>query len=340
MTTTKEEKIVSCDIVGNMKKILIIQTAFIGDVILATAMIEKLSDFYPELKIDFLVRKGNESLLKDHPKLNEVLIWDKKSSKHFNLFKIWRKIRKGRYDVVVNLQRFLSSGVLTAFSGISMKLGFRKNPLSVFFTTRFGHQISLDDNSPHEIVRNHQLIRELTNDQVAKPKLYPSMKDFAIVRETDDYVTMSPTSVWFTKQWPAEKWVALINKIPKKCKVFLLGAPADKAACQKMMEASEHPNVFVKAGELSLLQSAALMKGAIMNYVNDSAPLHLASAMNAPVTAVFLSTVPQFGFTPLSDNSIVCETSLDLPCRPCGLHGKSACPEGHFKCAEIEVINL
>ena len=242
--------------------------------------------------------------------------------------------------MVVNLQRFLSSGVLTALSGVSMKLGFTKNPLSVFFTTRFQHQISTEDNSPHEIERNHQLILALTDEQVAKPKLYPSMKDFALVRVTEEYVTMSPTSVWFTKQWPAEKWIGLINKIPKKCKVFLLGAPADQTACQKMAVASKHPNVIVKAGELSLLQSAALMKGAIMNYVNDSAPLHLASAMNAPVTAVFLSTVPQFGFTPLSDNSSVCETSLDLPCRPCGLHGKGACPEGHFKCAEIEVYPM
>jgi len=320
-----------------MKKILIIQTAFIGDVILATAMIEKLADFYPELKIDFLLRKGNESLLADHPKLNEILVWDKRSNKHINLFKIWRIIRKGHYDVVVNLQRFLSSGVLTAFSGVSNKLGFKKNPLSVFFTTRFQHQISVESNSPHEIERNHQLIQELTDDQVAKPKLYPSMKDFAMVRQTEDYITISPTSVWYTKQWPAEKWIALINKLPKDHNIFLLGAPADKLACQKIADRSEHPNVIVKAGELSLLQSAALMKGANMNYVNDSAPLHLASAMNAPVTAVFLSTVPQFGFTPLSDNSTVCETSLDLACRPCGLHGKSACPEGHFKCAEIEL---
>ena len=75
-----------------------------------------------------------------------------------------------------------------------------------------------------------------------------------------------------------------------------------------------------------------------MNYVNDSAPLHLASSMNAPVTAVFLSTIPQFGFTPLSDDSTVSETSLNLPCRPCGLHGKKACPEGHFRCAEIDVL--
>ena len=163
------------------------------------------------------------------------------------------------------------------------------------------------------------------------------MADFSKVRVGSDYVTISPTSVWFTKQWPAEKWVKLINVLPKNIKVFLLGAPTDKDVCGQIATQSNHPLVEVKAGELSLLQSAALMKNAQMNYVNDSAPLHLASSMNAPVTALFLSTVPSFGFTPLSDKSSVLETSEKLACRPCGLHGKSACPLGHFKCAEIDV---
>lgn len=70
-----------------------------------------------------------------------------------------------------------------------------------------------------------------------------------------------------------------------------------------------------------------------MNYVNDSAPMHFASAMNAPVTAVYCSTLPGFGFGPLSDKKFIIETTALLPCRPCGLHGRKACPESHFKCA-------
>jgi heptosyltransferase-2 len=84
---------------------------------------------------------------------------------------------------------------------------------------------------------------------------------------------------------------------------------------------------------MSFLQTAALMKDAKMNYVNDSAPLHLASSVNAPVTAIFCSTVPEFGFGPLSDNSYIVETEEDLDCRPCGLHGFAKCPKTHFKCA-------
>jgi heptosyltransferase-2 len=94
------------------------------------------------------------------------------------------------------------------------------------------------------------------------------------------------------------------------------------------------------AGKLSLLESAAIMAGARMNFVNDSAPMHLASAVNAPVTAVFCSTVPAFGFGPLSDNAFIAETTIPLDCRPCGLHGYTVCPKGHFKCAEIEIHTL
>ena len=70
-----------------------------------------------------------------------------------------------------------------------------------------------------------------------------------------------------------------------------------------------------------------------MNYVNDSAPMHIASAMNAPVTAIYCSTIKEFGFGPLSDVSYVIEEKQNIACRPCGLHGHKACPLGHFQCA-------
>jgi heptosyltransferase-2 len=77
-----------------------------------------------------------------------------------------------------------------------------------------------------------------------------------------------------------------------------------------------------------------------MNYTNDSAPLHLCSAVNAPVRAVFCSTIPEFGFGPLSGNSGVVQSHLELPCKPCGNHGKSACPKGHFDCGKISLTDL
>ncbi len=314
-----------------MKKFLVIQTAFIGDVILATSVVEKLNEFYPESQIDFLLRKGNESLLENHPILNDVLIWDKKNKKYDNLKSLSKSVKQEKYDVVINLHRFASSGLITAFSGAKEKIGFKKNPISFSFTKKVVHNIG---DGTHEIERNQQLIADLTDGIASKPKLYPSNKDYANVElyKVEKYVCIAPTSVWYTKQLPKEQWVKLIDKMKDKTKVYLLGGPSDFGSCEAITKETSHKNTINLAGKLSFLESAALMQTAEMNYVNDSAPLHIASAMDAPVTAFFCSTTPKFGFTPLSKNSKIIEVKEQLKCRPCGLHGKKDCPEGHFDC--------
>ena len=323
-------------------RFLIIQTAFLGDVVLATPVIEKLREYYPEDEIDFLVRKGNESLLKGHPLINEVLIWDKREHKLRNLWKMMREVRRRRYDYVINLQRFASSGFITVLSR-AYTIGFDKNPLSRFFTEKKPHVIGTDPHHyVHEVQRNLELVRALTNEKMVRPKLYPEKADYEKVKPfaTGRYLTMSPASVWFTKQLAREKWVELIREIGAGYTVYLLGAPGDASLCELILQEAGNPRARSLCGQLSLLQSAALMQGAVMNYVNDSAPMHLCSAMNAPVTAVYCSTVPYFGFGPLSDVSRVVETPEPLSCRPCGLHGYRECPQVHFKCAHTIPVEL
>lgn len=320
-----------------MNNILVIQTAFIGDAILATGILEKLHQHYPTAKIDYLVRKGNESLFTNHPFINKVLVWNKQEQKFKNLLNILKQVRKHKYDLTINLQRFASSGFITVCSGSKQTRGFKKNPLSFMFTKSFPHHIG---DGTHEIARNHQLIQDLTDKKPCKPKLYPTENNYFTIEQyiKEPYICIAPTSVWFTKQLPASKWITLINKQTKTLNIYLLGAPSDFNACENIKEKAKHSNCVNLAGKLSLLQSTALMEKAIMNYVNDSAPLHLASSVNAPVSAFFCSTIPNFGFGPLSDNATIFETTIDLKCRPCGLHGFKQCPKGHFNCAHsIEI---
>jgi heptosyltransferase-2 len=116
-----------------MQKILVIQTAFTGDVVLATALVEKLHKVYPDAEIDFLLRKGNEGLLKGHPFLNEVLVWNKKEDKFKNLLGLLKKIRSKKYDKVINLQRFASTGFLTGFQRPNKESVLTKILLVFFF---------------------------------------------------------------------------------------------------------------------------------------------------------------------------------------------------------------
>jgi len=320
-----------------MKKVLVIQTAFLGDVILATALVEKLNKCFPEIAIDMLVREGNEGLLKNHPLLSEVLVWKKKSGKWSNLFRILKEIRKNNYDAVFNLQRFFSSGFLTAFSGAAVKSGFDKNPMSFLFSHVSKHVIG--DNR-HEISRNMELLAPFCEGEIVKPRLFPSDDDFKKVESLirHPYVTMAPASVWFTKQLPEEKWQQMINQTDPSHQIYLLGGPGDVELCGRLEKTNSKAKVVNLAGKLNLLETAALMKDAVMNYVNDSGPLHIASAMNAPVTAFFCSTVPEFGFGPLSDQSYVIQTLEKLTCKPCGLHGYKSCPLGHFKCGTTILV--
>jgi len=319
-----------------VQKILLIQTAFIGDVILGTATIEKVHQYYPKAKIDFLVRKGNEDLLENHPLLNEVLVWDKQQQKKKNLLRMIRRIRHNRYDVVVNMQRFFATGLMTALSRAPQRIGFKKNPLAFLFSKKVDYAYGDDI---HEVDRVLGLIAHLTDNQRNRPKLYPSSTQFekiAPYQQNTPYLCMAPTSVWFTKQFLQTRWIELLKAIDQQYKespqVYLLGAPGDKAACNQIIEQSGYPKIQNLAGKLSLLESAALMKNAQMNYVNDSAPMHLASSMNAPVCTIYCSTTPAFGYGPLSENSTIVQVK-DLDCRPCGLHGHKQCPQGHFDCA-------
>jgi heptosyltransferase-2 len=336
---------------------LLIQPAFIGDVILATALVEYLAQREPSAPLDVLVRRGNEGLLVGNPHVRQVLIWDKKTKKYPNLLRLLRQIRQAEYGRVVTLQRFASTGFLTAFSGAPERVGFTENPFSRFFTRRVPHVIG---DGTHEVARNLSLLtheewrvksfstdflrnKELTT-RGAAPRLYPTPADEAAAAPyaaVGEYICLAPTSVWFTKQYPEEKWLELLAALPPALPVYLLGGPPDTAACERLTQAANRPGLVNLSGKLSLLASAALMRGAVLNYVNDSAPMHLCSAVDAPVCAIFCSTVPAFGFGPLSTFSRIVEHPGPLACRPCGLHGHARCPLGHFRCArEIETGQL
>ena len=342
-----------------MQKILVIQTAFIGDLVLATALVESLHEQYPQSSIDIVVRKGNEPLFNDHPFINELIVWDKKNSKYLNWLSILKKIRAKHYDVLINLQRFAATGLWTVLSNANTTIGFDKNPFSFLFTHKVKHDIStlnqnISASAVHEINRNHALTSSLGEFPLAMPKLYPTKSDYEKVKvyQAQKYITIAPASVWFTKQFPLTAWVSLINELKFEGPIYILGGPADKALGDAIVNevsklnsntsnisttsnaSSASKKIINLSGELGFLASAALQQKAVINYVNDSAPMHFCSAVNAPVVAIYCSTIPAFGFGPLSTNSFIVETQQKLSCRPCGLHGKKQCPLGHFNCAQ------
>lgn len=325
---------------ASSKTILIIQTAFIGDTILASHFARAVKDQYPHSKIHFFLRKGNESVIQGLPTIEKTWVWSKENGKTKNLIKLIMELRKIKFDMVFNLHRHFNSGLVTALMKSPMKVGFKQNPLSFFYTRKIHHQIP-DPRGWHEVQRNLELIpgfKIVDNSKIYKPELPLQEKNFQKVSPfvNEPYFVIAPASVWFTKAWSEEKFRELTTGLVQLGKVYFIGAPSDRELCDRIRK--DLPQTENLCGLLSLLDSAALMKNAKRVFVNDSAPLHLASCVNAKTTAIFCSTVPAFGYTPLADDSVVVDVGNSLSCRPCGLHGHKNCPLGHYKCSQdIEV---
>lgn len=319
-----------------MQKFLIIQTAFLGDVILATPVVSELHRLFPDAQIDLLVRKGNESLVQNNPHVNHTWVFDKKQGKWKQILQLIKQIRSEKYTTVINLHRFGSSGIITWRSGSKEKIGFDKNPFSFSYTRKIKHEIG---NGKHEVERNLETIAHLGAVNRLRPSLFPTKSDFDQIDKfkAASYFTLAPASVWFTKQLPENKWVELALQLKTMGDVYLLGGPGDRELCKRIQIAADISDKNNLAGELSLMESAALIANATRCFVNDSGPLHIASAMNTPTTAFFCATIPDFGFGPLADDSEIKEVQENLDCRPCGLHGGKSCPKGHFKCGNIDV---
>jgi heptosyltransferase-2 len=222
-------------------------------------------------------------------------------------------------------------------SGAGYTSGFDKNPFAPFFTKKSPHIIATGpmDKYPMETERYQLLLEDITDKIPEQPRLHPTPDHFASVAALKQapFITISPSSVWFTKRYPPERWIKLIELLPASHNIYILGGPGDKELGDTLVNGTNRTNVFNQCGTLSYLQSAALMKDAQMNYANDSAPLHFAGAMNAPVTGVFCSTISWLGFGPTHNGGRIVEIDYPLQCRPCGIHGRKSCPEGHFKCA-------
>lgn len=322
----------------------LLQPAFLGDVVLATSLLESWHRHFPEHRPEVLVRRGAEGLFEDHPFVGRVHVWDRRGGrKYLRLLRLARQMRDGKERLVVNLHRHPSMAMLTRYIANGETVGFSAP------TARHAAGVRLAPHDfgdgRHETERNHGLIEPWLgpwNPESDRPRLHPADRH---VRAASEWPTgalvLAPASVWATKRWPSGHWSALADawteRNPGK-EVILLGGPADGELLGTVKQGCRVAAPRACAGGLDLLGSAALMCQSAAVVSNDSAPLHMAGAVDVPVVGVFCSTTPRFGFGVLpamrgGDRAADVEVGeASLGCKPCGPHGHARCPEGHFKC--------
>ncbi len=320
-------------------KVLVIQTAFFGDVILSLPLVQVLKEKKPDCSIDFMCIPKTSEILKGNPYINKVIIFDKhESAKGISGFRnIVSEVKKNKYDVVISVQRYTRSSIIAKLSGAEKRISYDNSSLPYFYTDKVPYS------QKHEISRVLDLLQPLgiVELKIIKPELFPSDDDKREVskifnglgiKSKSELICIAPGSVWFTKRFPEEKFIELLNMMDKSdFKIALIGGKEDIKLCEKIISKTTNNEVYNFAGKLSILQSAELIKNGSLLITNDSAPLHLANAVGTKVIALFGSTTKEFGFYPIGENDKIFEVN-GLKCRPCSNHGRKSCPIHTFDC--------
>jgi len=311
---------------------LVIQTAFLGDVILTIPLLEAL-DHAEELgPVDVLTTPAAASLLETHRSVRKVIKFDKHGVDK-GLAGAWRlgqRLSAVGYARVYLPHRSFRSALIAKLTGARERIGFADAP----WVARSLYTRSMPRaKNEHESRRLLGLVRAghgspptnelwlgLTKEDEARAKVWMQANG---VR--DGFVALAPGSIWGTKRWPFYPELAALLGDRQ---VVVIGGKDDAALADAILAAA--PNARSSAGQLSLRESAALIKRAALLVTNDSSPLHLATAVGTPIVAIFGSTVPAFGYGPIRPGDQVAEIPLD--CRPCSSHGPQVCPLGHHHC--------
>ncbi|MBM6821733.1 glycosyltransferase family 9 protein [Fusobacterium mortiferum] len=311
-------------------RILIIHTAFIGDIVLSTPLIKKLRDTYPKAEITYLTTPVGASILRNNPHLNHIIEYDKrgeyKGMKGF--WAIAKKLKMEAYNLVITPHRYLRSTFLTFLTGAPIRRGYDSAAVSFLYNERVHY-----DKSKHEV---EKLLSFVPKDEgkryeieIFPTELEVEKVDKLLEKRREKVVVVAPGSKWFTKKWPLEYFNRVIKELEKRedTTVVVVGGK------EEMFFNMPLANTTIDLrGKTTLLELAEVIRRADIVLTNDSSPIHIASAFpNVRILALFGPTVEKFGFFPWSKNSEVFQVE-GLECRPCSIHGGDSCPKKHFKC--------
>ncbi len=278
--------------------------------------------------VDVVTTPAAGSLLEAHPAVRSVIRYDKhgRDGGISGLWNLSRELRNRRYSVVYLPHRSLRSAVLALLSGVRERVGFTGTAAAISYTRRVprpveGHEVERLLALSPDSSRTAAVSLGLTADDHRQAERWLERNAIA-----PGFVALAPGSIWGTKRWPY--YAELVEHLGRPCVV--IGSAADCDLADSIVTAAPTRAVSA-AGALGLRAAASLIGRAAVLVTNDSAPLHLATAVGTPVVAVFGPTVPAFGFGPRRAGDLTLGVE-ELPCRPCSKHGPETCPLGHHRC--------
>lgn len=307
--------------ISDCKNILIIRLSSLGDIILTTPLVRSIKNLYPQINIDFIIRKEYHDTIKYNPYIRNIITL----SRDYKSKLVREKIKDNNYDLIIDLQNNLRSRIISWQSSNSIvryKKPYLKRLLLVKFKiNRFKETIPIP-------VRYANTIPNFYLDDKGLELFLPQNKKAQLGEEK--FIGLCPGSRHKTKMWPEEYFVELGNALNNEnFKVVLFGGKDDMENCAKISEQIKNSLDF--SNDNKLLELAVNMQKCKIIICNDSGLMHAALGLKIPTIAIFGSTVQEFGFLPYKGKKLVLENN-SLTCRPCSHIGLDECPKEHLKC--------
>ena len=326
--------------VTNPKNILIIKPSSLGDVIHALPVLKILKKRFPEVRLSWFINEELSGLIEENPYIDEIFLFQRKQWKKWvsipsniiELIRLIMKIRKRRFDTVIDLQGLLRSGIISFLSGSSKRLGFEnaREHSPLFYTDK----IVLPDKKIHSVERYVYSVKTLgIEDEERDFTITIPGRDIDFVEnflrenkigDINKMIIINPWARWKTKCWPIRYYISLIKKLKSKGYFpVLIGDEESKEKIEELKGVFSDPPAFFVGQSLKRL--TGLVKKAGLMVTNDTGPMHIAAAVNTPVVAIFGPTDPCLT-GPYGKGHIVIQK--ETGCNPCF---QRECPKLH-KC--------
>lgn len=310
-------------------KILIIKLRAIGDVLLSTPVIENLRRAYNSSRIDFLVERDAEDVVKGNPYVDRVIVLDRKRMSSLGeSLNFMKGLREGRYDLTIDLFGNPRSALLTLCTGAKLRVGYN------FRGRRYAYNLRVEPRGDrvHEVQFNLDALRKIGVPVLTDNPLFPLddvskrfARDFFKSQGLEDgfVIGVSPSGGWSAKRWPLEYFAELADQLVKTygAKILLFWGPGELIRVQRLQSFMTERSWIIP--KTTLKQLGALLWRCDLVISNDSGPMHIAAALGTPTTGIFGPTNPQLqgpygekhevvakeGLLCLGCNKLTCKTS-------------------------------
>jgi heptosyltransferase-2 len=317
-------------------KILLVQTSYLGDVVLSTPVIAAIKHLHPDCALWAMTTPAAAALIRHDPLLDGILHYDKHGRDRgpAGFGRMVGRIRRHKFERVYSLHKSYRTALLLAASRIPLRIGFHEAKLSFLY-----HQRRRRPVEPHDVLRNLALLAPeidfdpFTDDLrlFAPPAEEIRPEILYALAGLSGYAVLVPGSAWTTKRWQWQGYREVARHLlDRNLPVVLLGAPAEKDICDRVADGLEVVNL---AGRSRISDAMHVVRHAALVVCNDSMSLHMASAFKVPNVAIFCATSPAFGFGPWKNRALVVERK-DLECKPCAPHGGRICPARTEACIQ------